>query len=198
MGIGCNEYVAVCIDEFGTARAFGEYPDYDDWAYFLRHGCDEPWTPEVCAEDLPLTWNRNQNALYVFRMNADVNGSNSFDLNDWMTADGGNWQEWWVQDGVFNVNEVSDGPQCALDEVIHVETQTQKSSINVFPIPCDASMTITSFHANTTVTIFDSMGELVSRIDALDNAVIVSTAHWPAGVYSIQVGNIIEHLVVIH
>ena len=131
-------------------------------------------------------------------MNADVNGSNSFDLNDWMTADGGNWQEWWVQDGVFNVNEVSDGPECALDEVMHVETQTQKSSINVFPIPCDASMTITSFHANTTVTIFDSMGELVSRIDALDNSVIVSTALWPSGVYSIQVGNIIERLVVIH
>ena len=34
-GIACDEYTAVCIDETGTAHVFGEYPEYEDTAYFI-------------------------------------------------------------------------------------------------------------------------------------------------------------------
>ena len=39
-GIACDEYTAVCIDQNGNARAFGEFPNYDDNAYFLQVNCE--------------------------------------------------------------------------------------------------------------------------------------------------------------
>ena len=33
-GVACDEYTAVCIDQNGNARAFGEFPNYDDNIFF--------------------------------------------------------------------------------------------------------------------------------------------------------------------
>ena len=38
-GIACDEYTAVCIDTTGWARVFGDFPAYDDNAYFLQMNC---------------------------------------------------------------------------------------------------------------------------------------------------------------
>ena len=38
-GIACNEYVAVCIDNMGKARVFGDYPNYQEFAYFIQGNC---------------------------------------------------------------------------------------------------------------------------------------------------------------
>lgn len=56
-GIACDEYTAVCIDENGIARVFGEYPTSNDNAYFLRPNCGlSDYTPEACAKGQPLQW----------------------------------------------------------------------------------------------------------------------------------------------
>lgn len=100
-GIACDEYTAVCIDGNGLARVFGAHPTYDDNAYFLQANCDAPFEPEVCSPSTPLTWNRNGNAVKVYAVKGTSSGSNTFDLNDWETGVGGNWQHWYVQSGVF-------------------------------------------------------------------------------------------------
>ena len=35
-GIACDEYTAICIDTNGIARVYGDYPNYDDNAYFIQ------------------------------------------------------------------------------------------------------------------------------------------------------------------
>ena len=66
-GIACEEYTAVCIDETGTAKVFGEYPDYEDIAYFIVPNCELPNPmPEVCAPNNALEWNHDGQALKVY------------------------------------------------------------------------------------------------------------------------------------
>lgn len=135
LGIACNEYVATVIDENGVAYAYGEWPDYEEYVYFIRHGCEDDLIPENCIEGEPLTWERNQHATYVYRLNATTSGANLFSLNDWMTGNGGNWQEWWVVDGDEYFNEVSFGPTCPLETVTHIPTSSL-SKPDLYPSVC--------------------------------------------------------------
>jgi cyanophycinase-like exopeptidase len=66
-GIACDEYTAVCIDEDGVARVFGEYPSSNDNAYFLRPNCGlTDVSPELCLKNQPLTWSRqNRHFGYI-------------------------------------------------------------------------------------------------------------------------------------
>lgn len=98
-GIACDEYTAVCVDENGKAIAFGGNPQYDDNAYFVQANCSLPNLPETNASGQPLTWDRNQQALKVYKIKADTTGSQWFDLSNWKTGNGGNWEHWWVSSG---------------------------------------------------------------------------------------------------
>ena len=113
-GVACDEYAAVCIDEEGIARVFGEYPDYDDTAYFIAPNCElSDATPEGCAPNGPLDWNRGGEALKVYEVKGTPAGSNTFDLNSWQTGSGGTWRHWHVAEGVFHESEGS-APACAV------------------------------------------------------------------------------------
>ena len=100
-GIACNEYVAVTIDHEGIARVWGEWPGYEEYAFFLQVNCEEPSAPEVCAPGQPLTWQRNGEAVKVYKVPGLMQGGNWFDLNDWKTGSGGSWEHWTVQAGSF-------------------------------------------------------------------------------------------------
>ena len=43
--------IHICIDETGTAHVFGEYPEYEDTAYFIVPGVNWLTLPEVCASN---------------------------------------------------------------------------------------------------------------------------------------------------
>ena len=111
-GIACDEYTAVCIDTSGLARVFGEYPDYDDNAYFIQTNCEVPDNvPENCESGQSLTWDKNGQALKVYTIKGTIEGDNTFDLSDWQTAVGGTWNTWSVNQGVV-FNNPSDEPDC--------------------------------------------------------------------------------------
>ena len=101
-GIACDEYTAVCIDSTGIARAFGGAPTYDDNAYFLQVNSQLPNNPETLTSGTPLTWDRNHAAIKVYNIKADTAGSKTFDVNTWCLGTGGNWQHWYVQNGVLS------------------------------------------------------------------------------------------------
>lgn len=110
-GLACNEYTAVCVTPDGQARVFGEWPQYPEYAYFLQVNCEQPEGPEVCQPGVPLTWNRSGQAVKAYKVPGTMTGSNSFDLNTWLTGSGGAWEDWSVQQGVFSAvsgNPVSD------------------------------------------------------------------------------------------
>lgn len=102
-GIACEEYVAVCIDTNGLARIFGEYPQYDEQAYFIQVNCEISNNyPEVCESGIPLTWNQGNQSLKVFKANGTLQGTATFDLTNWQHATGGVWEHWWVENGILN------------------------------------------------------------------------------------------------
>jgi hypothetical protein len=102
LAIACDEYTAVCIDSNGMAKVFGGAPAYSDNAYFLQVNCVSPNTPEIMTSGTPLTFNRNNAAVKVYHIEGDATGSKTFNLNDWQTGNGGLWENWYVQTGVFN------------------------------------------------------------------------------------------------
>ena len=105
-GIACDEYTAVCIDSFGNARVFGEYPDYDDNAYFLQVNCEVSNNyPEVCSSGVPLEWNMDNNAIKVYNVKGTISGENSFNVSTWGSGIGGLWQEWYILNGQLFENQ---------------------------------------------------------------------------------------------
>lgn len=110
-GIACNEYTSVCVTPDGQARVFGEWPQYPEYAYFLQLNCEQPEGPELCQPGTPLTWNRGGQAVKAYKVPGTMPGTHSFDLNTWLTGNGGTWEDWSVQQGVFSAvpgNPVSD------------------------------------------------------------------------------------------
>jgi len=103
-GIACNEYVAVCVDSSGVARVFGEWPAYQEYAYFLQANCLTPGTPEVCTPGVPLTWYHDGYAVKTYKVPGTMQGANTFDLNDWLSGTGGTWEDWIIQQGVFSAS----------------------------------------------------------------------------------------------
>lgn len=112
-GIGANTHVAIAIDADGIARAYGDYPQYnDEFVYFLQSNCEVKQTPEIIQNDLPLTWNRLERAVKVYKLPATSTGENYFDLNDWRDGEGGEWQNWYVSEGNLTMVENQIQPNC--------------------------------------------------------------------------------------
>lgn len=134
-GIAAEEYVGICIDESGTASVFGEYPSFDDYAYFLQVNCLENFSPELLQDDSPLNWNLNSEAIKVYELPATYSGLNTFDLSTWETGNGGIWQNWWVENGNFNT-AVSTPIDC---ENLSINNPTT-IEIEVYPNPFQDSL----------------------------------------------------------
>lgn len=112
-GIACNEYVAVCVDGTGLARVFGEWPAYEEYAYFLQPNCLTSGTPEVCTPGTPLTWDHDGAAVKVYKVPGTMEGTNTFDLDGWLTGTGGGWEDWSSAGGVFTAALGAPAADCA-------------------------------------------------------------------------------------
>jgi cyanophycinase-like exopeptidase len=100
-GIASEEYTAVCIEADGTARVFGEYPAFQDFAYFLQANCTTEFEPETCVPGIPLHWQRDNEAVKVYKVPGTVTGENYFELDFWEIGSGGTWENWYVENGNF-------------------------------------------------------------------------------------------------
>jgi cyanophycinase-like exopeptidase len=109
-GIACDEYVAVCIGSDGIAQVYGRSPEKTHAAYFIQTNCTNV-KPERLEQEMPLTWNKTQKALDVYRIIADSTGNQTFDLNDWRTGKGGDWLNWFVEEGEW-FEIAGEAPNC--------------------------------------------------------------------------------------
>ena len=55
--------------------------------------------PEQIEPELPLIWENKGRAVKVYRIEGTPSGSGLFDLNNWLTADGGSWEYWFTTGG---------------------------------------------------------------------------------------------------
>ncbi len=153
-GIACEEYAAVCIEPTGKAIVFGN-PNFDDFAYFIQPNCDlSDFSPENCTSGNPLDWNRNQEALAVYKVKGTANGSNFLELSDWKTGFGGEWLRWSVANGTLSETSGT-AITCLSSSII----ENENSNIELFPNPTEGILHLNSELMIETLIIKDVLGK---------------------------------------
>ena len=180
-GIACNEYVAVCIGDDGIARVYGDYPNYQEFAYFIQSNCENESGPEICQSNSPLTWNYGGQALKVYKVPGTMNGSNYYNVNNWSNSigSGGNWENWSVNNGNF-ITATGIAPTCNLNN-----QNFDFDEMTLYPNPAQDFIKLESFE-NAEISIYDSQGKLIQKINSLDSN-LIDISSYPRGVYLIKI-----------
>ena len=182
-GIACDEYTAVCVDENGLARVFGEYPDYEDTAYFIAPNCElaNP-APEVCAPNNALEWNHAGEALKVYEVKGTPNGGNTFDLSTWQTGEGGAWMHWHVSDGTLYESEGT-APACEM------ATPTRnRDRLVAHPNPASNRIVLAaeSLPAPSTLNVFGPNGQRIKvQVSHVHGGIELDCSALPSGMYQV-------------
>jgi cyanophycinase-like exopeptidase len=179
-GIACNEYTAVCVGADGKAYVYGEHPAFDEFAYFLQSNCTPDFEPETCVSGSPLTWNRNSEAIKVYKVPGTESGVNYFDLSDWETGSGGEWRNWSIDNGVFT-SAAGTNPMCSS---LSVEDYNF-AKIEVFPNPFLDQIQISSQADLIDLKLYDCLGKMIP-IKVNDNTTI-DTSFLSFGVYFLKI-----------
>ncbi|MBK6765602.1 MAG: T9SS type A sorting domain-containing protein [bacterium] len=195
-GIACNEYTAVCINDSGLARVYGDYPNYQEAAFFIQTNCElADFQPESCTPGQPLEWNHDEAALRVCKVWGTNDGANTFDLNDWEIDHGGVWENWSVSDEVLNETA---GTQVNCDSVSGVTLGTTlPQSIQVvkaYPNPFNPSTTIRFEIARGTfgrLMVYDVQGRQVAvlfdgHLNSGQHEVVWDGSPYSSGIYLIE------------
>ncbi|MEX2485946.1 MAG: T9SS type A sorting domain-containing protein [Brumimicrobium sp.] len=156
-GIASDEYVAICIDSNGIAQVFGEHPDYDDNAYFLRTNCQRA-TPAVIQADTPLTWEVNDGAVIVCNIKGTIDGSNKFDLNQWLDIIGGTWEEWSVDQGNLTSQNVQFNGCTSLVDNNNIINE----ELIVYPNPTSSSINVKVDAKIKSIEVLDANGKVLT------------------------------------
>ena len=105
--IAVDERTAVCIDQDGKAKVYGDYSDARPYSYAYFIIPDLHKLPEQLEANKTLNWNKGAKALAVYEVAASVNGGGSFNVSNFNQAGatGGKWYWWWVDNGILNKKE---------------------------------------------------------------------------------------------
>ena len=174
-GIACDEFTAVTIDEEGIATVWGESPEFEDLVYFIRMGCETEGA-ETIEEDTPLHWVYENQALSVLEFEADNEGNYWVDLTDWTNQNGGNWEYWWVEEGVLN-----EGPGMEPDCALSIE-EFDENDIRFFPNPMIDVLSVLA-EVGSIVEVRDPLGRLIFTTAMKSERLNINAVDWPAGVY---------------
>lgn len=181
-GIASEEYTAVCIEPDGTARVFGEYPAYQDFAYFVQANCTSEFEPETCEPDTPLHWQRDNEAVKVYKVPGTVTGENYFELDLWEIGSGGTWEHWYVENGNF-IAEPGFPIDCS---VVSVE-DFDLNRLILTPNPVIDNLTI-NYDQPLKIEVFDVLGQRILKQNTESQDFIDFTA-LKTGMYFIKASN---------
>jgi hypothetical protein len=182
-GIACDEYTAVCI-EGNVASVYGDFPAYDDNAYFIAPNCElvNP-APEICASGNPLEWDLNGQAVKVCRVHGTPNGSNAFSLVTWKPLNAAFWFDWSVNNGTF-VEMASTEPNCASNGLSDNEI-----GINIITkdINNELQIIVEVEHLPAFVQLLDLSGKLLNSHQITESQSVRNYSNLTAGCYMIRV-----------
>ena len=99
--IGAEEGAFLVVDASGVAQAFGNGSAPGADVYLLQSNGTGPETIEA---GMPLVWQRDGLAVKAYRMAGTPDGGGAFDLDDWLTATGGEWLDWYTDGGYAGFN----------------------------------------------------------------------------------------------
>lgn len=178
-GIAADEYVAICIDENGIATVYGEYPDYEDNAYFLRTNCERT-TPLVLQSNTPLTWNGNNPAILACNVKGKVNGQNQFDLNTWLDINGGTWEGWSVDQGIL-LTETVQHSGCTSSTI---KLEKENNHTVIYPNPTADIIRIESKQDIINIELYDINGQFLMSVE---NSDFISFENFEKGIYQLRI-----------
>ena len=177
-GIAANEYVAICIDENGQATVFGDYPNFDDKAYFIQNNCRvEP--PEIIEPNTPLTWIGEENdALIVYEIEAREDGTGTFSLTNWETGSAGEWKHWTIDGGELIENSSSQ-PNC----VVGLSDENKNSTSKLYPNPSSDMVKVESEYQVEKISVLNALGKEVLKTESK----FFSVKGLAKGMYSVRI-----------
>jgi cyanophycinase-like exopeptidase len=179
-GIAANEYVAICVEPGGKAYVYGDYPNYQEFAYFLQTNCDAVF-PETMVSNVPLTWNNNAQAVKVYKVAGTTSGTNYFDLSNWQLGSGGTWENWSVVNG--SLSTVAGLPvECNLSN-----QDFTTENVQIYPIPFREHLTIKT-NESSQIKIYDLQGRQIIFSTA-ENELRLDTNNWSKGIYIVKIDN---------
>lgn len=181
-GIGLDEFTAACIDENGIAKIFGEFPSFDDYAYFIQINCLADSQPENLSPNQSLNWNLGQQAVKAYKVPGIPNGSNEFDLNTWDSGIGGEWQNWWIDQGTFQ-SQASTSIDCETFSV----SDFGAFVFEVFPNPTSGDLYIESPQQFNKIEVFNLLGKKLRTYHLEASSTEIDIEDFPKGIYLIKV-----------
>lgn len=181
-GIACEEYTAVFIDENGKASVYGN-SNYEDYAYFLQTNCQNPYEPENCQADEPLTWYRNEAAVKAFKIKGEETGSNYLDLTDYVSGKGGEWQNWYVSEGELFMKN-SEAPDCPTS----IDKDAKPKHGYLFPNPADRHIRLyfSDNFSDFRLIIYNTLGEAVLTKNSCRNGQTLNISGLQPGIYWVK------------
>ena len=181
-GIACDEYTAVCIDENGLAKAYGEWPTYNENVYFIQPNCElQDYTPEDCSSGSPLNWYRNGEALKVYHIQATMDGSKTFSLADWSTGTGGIWENWSIVNGVLQ-ETTGNSISCSLNN-----GEVYEDNFSVYPNPIQNELFISTEEGHDLVSISDVTGNNIFQSNTKGKTTKIDLSSIQQGTYIVRV-----------
>lgn len=193
-GIACDEYTSIWIDTSGIARAYGDFPSYNDNVYFLQINCENANPqPENYTNGQPLNWNLNGNAIKTYRILATNDGSKYFDLNDWKTGNGGIWEDWSVDNGSL-VENIGNPINCIPVSTVAI----QQSDFKVYPNPVTNSFfTIESTKPILRLEIYNAQNQRVQFHENLSPHQTVDISNLNNGIYFLKANHTFQKMIVL-
>lgn len=185
--IACDEYTAVCIDTNGMAKIYGGYPGYDDNAYFIQTNCElSDITPENCSSGSPLDWNLGNEAIKVYKAKGTENGNNSFDLTSWDSGIGGEWEDWYVDNGQL-LTISGNAPNCS--SLSTVDEPLAQNLVNIYPNPANEYIILENKDQNIqSVVIRNTLGVVQDvNLYKANNQFTIGLDQFKSGLYFIEI-----------
>lgn len=178
-GIACNEYTAVCIDENADAFVYGDYPNYEEYAYFLQANCVTYFQPENCTSGNPLTWIGDNDVVRVYKVPGTQTGENTFNISDWKTLSGCAWEHWFLDDGTISFAP-GENPNC---DILGLNT-FEESQVSAYLNPFIDHIYVTSA-SEIEYVLYDLFGREI-KTGTLKTG-IINTHKLSSGIYFLNI-----------
>ena len=145
----------------------------------MQANCIPGYAPETVVAGTPVTWDRNGEAIKVYKVPGTKTGTNYFSLSDWETGNGGAWENWSINNGTFTAASGSN-PMCAVLSTSEVAI----AKIQVYPNPVSDRIFIKSEGPVDSVKMYNILGKEIS-VNRFDN-LTVDVSSLSSGLYLLK------------
>jgi hypothetical protein len=134
----------------------------------------------------PLSWSYNGQAVKVYKVPGTLLGDNTFDLTNWTEGSGGEWENWFVEQGELFREPGLPAPDCAL--ATNIQRPVSNSGIRISPTLVDNQTTVfLPGNEEVRIEVLDQNGRILFTEDKVRNEITLDCRNWLSGLYFVKV-----------